>query len=864
MTTRTHTLAAAILAASGTVLSPAIAASTTDQPATLYTEQGVYQSSNDHQFTYVKTVTEHGATTVWFRDGVAYSFEDVLAFDHANPRPKIDDDLLQAVAKLDPDQPIALSVDLRNNPWPSVYRAIRDAHEPLIRARAQEMFQLQRPMFPDRPLNEAQEHAWAADMPRLRALIPPASQDRIDRIKAEIDALGNTMRDQTRDAVLPIVAGEQNAIADLVEALGGKVVARLLITSGMEVLLPAGRINELLNDDRVVRVYAAVDGEPELGVTVQSLGVHHWHAADIRGGVWDGALLDTGCQVNHPAFASGGLTFLQAPGVGITDSNGHGTSVAGIMTSRDATRTGIAPGISHFLVGLAGGTNTRDHGNWMVTTAAEKPEVINISFSLGGTSNDYHDHERWFDALILSSGTMVSKSTGNGGSGSQTITQPGQAYNLMGVANMTFQGTVTRADDVITNTSSRGPTRGGRRKPDITATGQGVFTTNSAWATASHFTSFGGTSAAAPHIGACYLLVTDIRGVDDPIAGKAVLLHTADARNDNGTLSNNADDFYVNGSHWSPTFGWGYVDMAEAIVNAPDVLIETLDLNPDTPTPRHRFYVGTMFQHEKATLVWNRHVGYNGTATPTVLRALTDLDLAAYRLSDGSAAAISARVLDNVEQISVPEDGQYVIRVGIAGNSLDPLVATERFALATEELFEERFPPVLDFQVTVTPLIRGRLSTVRAVMANTGDLTAYGARAVIASPLEVSNPNPLTVNFGPLAGEESGEAVWRIRPMLHAPATVGLGVSGQSNSFGFLFSEQRNFQLPVACIGDYNGDGRVDILDLLEFVPIWLNDLGGTGPLLEGDFNANAVVDLLDFTAFVDSWLVNVGQSCNP
>ncbi|MBX3385823.1 MAG: S8 family serine peptidase [Phycisphaeraceae bacterium] len=826
-------------------------------------ERGSFLSCNDHEFTYEKRVYEGFAETTWFREGVAYTFEQVLAFDAANPRPKMDPAELALIQSLKPDQPVRLSVNLLTNPWPEVYRAVRDAHEPLLASRTAEVRELQRPMFPDRPLRESEEHEWAEQMPRFRALLAPGAQERIDRIKAEVDRLGVSIRDEVRAVVEPIVKAEQDAVSALVERLGGKVEGRLLLVSGLEIVLPAGRSADLLADDRVTRVFIANDGEPELSVTLPSLGVTPWHSAGFEGGVWDAAALDTGIQANHPAFAPGGLTFLLASGVGVTDSNGHGTSVTGIMTSRDATRKGIAPAISHFLVGLAGGNNTRLHGHWMIAQAPEKAEVINISFSLGSTTNDYHDVERWFDALINSSSTMVSKSTGNGGSGARTITQPGQAYNLMGVANMTFHGTLTRDDDRITSTSSRGTTFGGRRKPDITATGQGVFTANSGWAGGTHFTSFGGTSAAAPHVGACYLLVTDARGVDDPIAGKAVLLNTADAMSDNNTLSNSADDFYLQGSHWSPTYGWGYLDMAEALVNAPDVFVSTVSLNAESGHPRERFYSGFMFAGEKATLVWNRHLGYQSIGTPIDVRALTDLDLYAYS-PDGTLITSSVTMPNNVEQIGVAQDGPVILRVAIAGNSLDPLVGVERFALATEELFEEREAPKLSHEIQPTTLIRGRINTIRATLSNVGDLNFGSAQSTISTTVLLRMIGPTLSAVGPIPGGESRVAEWRVRPLFTTATPTPVGVSATASGFGNHASPQQVADIPLACAGEFDGVGSVDIGDLLEFLGYWLAEVGGVGGEFETDIDASGQVDLLDLTTFIGFWQSNLGANCLP
>ncbi len=854
---------AAAAAANSLFATPALQATSKADPLTgSSVERGDYLSASDHSFTYEKARNDDQTRTTWFLDGRAFTFEEVQAYDAANPRPKMDAAELNRVRAIEADQVVSLHVELRLNPWPAVYRDVRRANEARIESLGDEIRELQRPLFPNRSLTEAEEQAWAATIAQRRADLPQPVRDRIQDIKREVDRLGDEMREQTLRQVLPLITPEQNAVVALIDALGGKVEAKVSIVSGLEITLPASAIDALLADERVVRVSIAETGEPELSITVPSLGVSHWHTAGFTGGVFDAGLLDTGCQANHPAFATGGLTFFPAPGVSAIDSNGHGTSVTGIITSRDATLRGIAPGIDAYLVGLAGGTTTRAHGDWMITNAPQKPEVVNISFSLGSTTTGYHDNERWFDAFIDSSSTMVSKSTGNGGSGAQTITQPGQAYNLMGVANMTFQGTENRADDRITTSSSRGTTKDGRRKPDLTAPGQGVVTCGPNWATGTPFVGFGGTSAAAPHAGSCYLLVTDLRGIDDPIAGKAVLINTADAISDSGTLSSSTDDVPVAGSHWSPTYGWGYIDMAEALVNAPDVHISTVDIDPATPTPSARFYRGTLLSNEKATLVWNRHLGYQSIGTPIAVRALTDLDLFVYR-PDGILLGSSSTLTNNVEQISVVPSGDVVLRVSVAGTSLDPLVGVERFALATEEGFVEVAPPVLTLEVDRSPLIRGRIGRVRATIGAEGDL-GLGSASLTLSQDGLLVLESLSQQTGPIAPSSSVDALWRVRVFyaLNSPATAN--VTATVSVLGESQLQMVSAEIPFLCPGEYDGVGSVDLQDLLTFIGLWTSELGMTGTQLEADFNADARVDVNDLLTFLGTWVPAIGSTCTP
>jgi len=101
------------------------------------------------------------------------------------------------------------------------------------------------------------------------------------------------------------------------------------------------------------------------------------------------AVLDTGIEASHPAFAGVRMTIKDFTGTGDGDSDpeGHGTHCAATIFGRavDGVRIGIAPGIGHALIGkvLAG---TRGCTSEEITTAiqwAADNDASIISMSLG-------------------------------------------------------------------------------------------------------------------------------------------------------------------------------------------------------------------------------------------------------------------------------------------------------------------------------------------------------------------------------------------------------------------------------------------------------------------------------------------------
>ncbi|MBA3726438.1 MAG: S8 family serine peptidase [Armatimonadetes bacterium] len=451
------------------------------------------------------------------------------------------------------------------------------------------------------------------------------------------------------------------------------------VVPAMFATVPNSRLIEIARYPRIAWVDADRSGNPELDQHKTSLGlVTGFWANGLSGGTLDVGVLDTGVYQAHPAFA--GHRF--ESNFGTTDPDGHGTGMAGIFASGDATYTGMAFGCDTICIAQAGFETTSMAGmNYLVTMTSEKPEVINYSFGNGRANDvDYSAFDQFFDGAISKFNVMVSKSTGNNGYGTTTITHPAPAFNLMASANMDDRNTATRNDDIITGSSSRGPTLAGRKKPDITAPGTDTMTTRNF---GSGFVNLGGTSSASPHTGGGFLLVRQL-GATTTYGGKAVLLNAADAWDDNNTQLT-GDDGPVVGSKWNRTFGWGYLDLGEAYANGPD-LFEDEIAAPVGGIRRFKLCKGSMFTGEKATLVWNRHVLFNGTQNPNQIEGLSNLDLVAYSQANTNVLGQSASAVDNVEQIDVDADTAVVLKVYTTG-SFDPQVITEGYGLATEEDF---------------------------------------------------------------------------------------------------------------------------------------------------------------------------------
>ncbi|MBY0311434.1 MAG: S8 family serine peptidase [Phycisphaerales bacterium] len=622
------------------------------------------------------------------------------------------------------------------------------------------------------------------------------------------------MRMQVRRNVLPLIAADQDAIAQTIQKLGGQITGQLIATNGVTAVLPGRALAALQNDPIIHRVWEQVPGSKEIDETVPSIGAPTFWNAGFTGVTWDFGTLDSGVQQNHPCFAGIG-GFLAAPGVLTTDlTDGHGTCVGSIITSRDATNRGVAPGADKFLVGYASSDFYGD-GDWMVSTASDDPEAINVSWGFGQADpDDYTDQEAWVDALIDDNDLMLVKSCGNSGSTDTTLTRPGTAYNCIAVANMNYNQTTTRTDDFINVDSSRGPSASGRKKPDITAPSQGCTAANAQWATQTDWVGFGGTSGAAPHVTGTFLLLGNVRGSSNPYVNKAILINAADAWSDNATAAN-TDDFATLGSTWNKAYGWGYLDANETYVNATDAFLRT-NGDASSATPRSRLFRGTMFSNEKATLVWNKKDTYIGTAIPIGGLALTDLDLFAYNAESNAILDSSTSSIDNVEQIGLglllaPNTSRdVVLRVYTFSSAIAGAGNTETYGLATEENFAEVTGPDLSGSALLPDQANpGAATVVRVVVGNGGDTPAHNISVVLTLPAGWSfasgqSNTEVIPTIGSGGFLNLGVAEFNVNVPCSAVGTPTLSWTISSNSYGMTFtgsgSETISIVAPAALV----------------------------------------------------------------
>lgn len=132
----------------------------------------------------------------------------------------------------------------------------------------------------------------------------------------------------------------------------------------------------------VAKADAVASAAPTWGVTAVGAVATPFSGAGIRV-----AVLDTGIDAGHPAFAGVNLIQRDFSGDGDGDQNGHGTHCAGTIFGRDVDgqRIGVAPGVTNALIGKVLGDDGSG-GSEMLFDAMLWASSMNaqvISMSLG-------------------------------------------------------------------------------------------------------------------------------------------------------------------------------------------------------------------------------------------------------------------------------------------------------------------------------------------------------------------------------------------------------------------------------------------------------------------------------------------------
>ncbi|HUT74163.1 MAG TPA: S8 family serine peptidase [Armatimonadota bacterium] len=626
---------------------------------------------------------------------------------------------------------------------------------------------------------------------REYAAMTDADRAALRGLTAEARELRRRLRDEVIEEVRGLTWPQQQSVADDVAAVDGRVLYHYTTVNALAARVPGVALAGIADRPGVAYVVADRKLPLRLNTSAYSMRADTFWSNGFDGGLFTPGIVDAGVDTTHPALtattwssrtfhASAQTQTDYADNPSTTDDlNGHGTHVAGIAVSGNTTYKGVAYGSAQALNLKAGYNATDGSGmlmlsdvmaavDWALTTSAVRPDVLN--FSAGGlAAADDSGFDRFWDAIVDDADaftTPAAVAAGNAGPDLYTLNSPGVAYNLLCVAAANDNNTSGRGDDLISAFSSRGPTPGGRKKPDLTAPGQSITSCNNAWEGAgADFVTMSGTSMASPHVAGAVLLLADA-GILEPMRQKAVLINASEDRGSAG---------------WDPAWGWGYLDMWYAYYHRSDSLAGFV--YPAGSANAFRLYRVDGAGGDKFTLAWDRHVNYSGASYPGTYYSLSDLDLRLYAQADNAVVSSSISSGDNVEQVVSNRAGSLVIKVNAYSTSFAG-VAYEDFALAGDEPLTVATGPQLNVpgQPAYTPL-PGQDFLVTVNVANQGDLFAHGCSAQLAVPAGITlvsgaNPQPL----GAIPSGAGTSAAWTLR--VDTPGTYSIGVTAASSSYG--------------------------------------------------------------------------------
>ena len=647
----------------------------------------------------------------------------------------------------------------------------------------------------------------------------------LKEVGEKLDSKKREMRHEILNRAVPLAEKTQTPLIAKIKANGGSVKYSSKIFNAISADIPISYIEELSKEQGIYMIYHDHLLKANLDISTQAMGANTWWSNGYNGSAMDAAIIDTGIDGTHPALQVDYAKVFHATGINdsllygdesnnIDDLHGHGTHVAGIVASTNPTYKGAGYGIDK-LINAKAGWKGKDGGgymywsdgmeaiNWSVFGNTDDADVISLSFG-GGTTNGSSGFEYFLDAIVYDLDIPVAVAAGNNGSGG--VGEPAGAYNIISVGNINDKNTISRADDSLSPSSSRGPTLDGRIKPDISAPGSYIISSYYRWEGGNpDFIGMSGTSMAAPHIAGSILLILDYKNFRwNTEAIKALLLNTAE---DKGAAGPDND------------YGFGYTDLSNAYLHRDNVFTGSIANLPDGSV--EKFYKGKAFNGDKATLVWNRHVTYKGPNDPTSYLNISDLDLYMYDEANGTQVSFSISKKDNVEQVKSNAFYDPVILKIDTYDTFPEGIGLEDYALATDETFTEVVPPILNLNISNPENVNsGDIFSLNISVNNSGEISAHNVNVSITLPSGfsvISGTNPQEI--GTINNGSSKTASWVVKAAeIYSSDRYGLNASASSHSYGESFSSQGNstiWVIPYVYINGTvfsNGTGISDVI----------------------------------------------------
>jgi len=319
-----------------------------------------------------------------------------------------------------------------------------------------------------------------------------------------------------------MAVAQQQALLPRLQAYQFQLVSQTIyVANTMAGYVPADKVEDMASEEYIEKIL--YDGKifrvswdwpwsgnkvrvSNLQQSIQQIGADKaWQLGYTGQGV-KVIIIDSGIANNHPALQRNGKSLViyeESFVPGASDyTHWHGTHVAGIIASQDATYKGVAPGIEGFIDLIAFDSDGSASPSWLLKALDEAYRIVTsqpgtyVSSNSWGT--DFVDapeaEEMRMAAMNLADKIPVVFAAGNTGPGTSTIWAPGDA-DRNGNEVITVAAVDTSGN--IATFSSRGPDTAGEEhnEPDVAAPGVNIMST-----VPTGFEAASGTSMATPHV----------------------------------------------------------------------------------------------------------------------------------------------------------------------------------------------------------------------------------------------------------------------------------------------------------------------------------------------------------------------------
>lgn len=295
---------------------------------------------------------------------------------------------------------------------------------------------------------------------------------------------------------------QQEALASLVEALGGTV--ELIEPGGLrvEATLTQEQLLELVQDDNVHFVDRwGGPGEPDMN-NVRTVGGANYveSVGGYTGAGVSGEVFDTELRTTHQEW--GATPMIHSAGVPTSCSSYHGTSCYSnnFATGVDADARGMVPDGQGIFFCYAestqfGGTKSRYDINAELINPAGPYRAVFQTSSVGSSRTlDYTTISAEVDDYLFQYQLLSTQSQSN--AGNQMSRPQAWAKNIVSVGALRHLNDADRCNDYWGFGASIGPADDGRIKPDLSGYYDSIHSAYASSDTA--YTEFGGTSSATP------------------------------------------------------------------------------------------------------------------------------------------------------------------------------------------------------------------------------------------------------------------------------------------------------------------------------------------------------------------------------